>query len=72
MTVGVYQISKEEILENKYNTLKPLIEALYWDLKQGVSASHKSGDNILFDIIYDKIGFNKIKDIIDLIENDIE
>lgn len=29
MTVGVYQISKEEILENKYNTLKPLAEALY-------------------------------------------
>lgn len=70
MNVSKYMISKEEILETKYNTLKPLAEALYWDLKQGVSASHKSGDNIVFDIIYDKIGFNKIKDIIDLIEGE--
>jgi hypothetical protein len=29
MNVSKYMISKEEILETKYNTLKPLAEALY-------------------------------------------
>lgn len=70
MNIGIYQISKEEVLENKYKTLKELADALYWDLKQGVSASHRSGDSIIFDIVYSRLGFNKIRDIIDIIEKD--